>query len=405
MEEIWIWHGGPNGSQLRTDDVYLAADGAAFPQAPDVSLSRTCAVAYTFEDVTFVHRFPEPVQARHVKVVSDQGSDTTGDWTELREVAVMAPLPANPLSHVPSWALPEGSGLSGAPVVLVAPASWSGHNPPGWPDPEARWVWTLAGANSDAPFGTTRFRVLVDLPARTAAAVSVAADDRASVWVDGRKLWSWNRAGYWAAAPVILPPGRHVLAFECENSGNVAGPNASPAGLLVSVCDLAGTVLARSGGSGWQAENVCPEWAQPGNPAPGVPVKLLAQCGTSPDPAAWKVWVEPGTLSGAPAGEVGFRAEFDVAETVDGTLYVAADDRVTVWLDGVCVGHSHGGTFAALPVQLRPGRHVLALHAANAVVGSNNPGWVAATLKDASGRVVLRTGDPCWSSAGYLMLY
>jgi hypothetical protein len=187
---------------------------------------------------------PGGFRASQLKLTADLSSN----WTGVVELALLAELPVEEALAALSWTLPEGDGFGGAPVVLVKPASWSGHNPSYWPDPDASWVWCTAGATADAPTGTVRFRVPFEVQQAADAILYVAADDKVTVWLDGVKILYWQAADRYGGVPLRITPGRHVLAFECENAGT--SPN--PAGLLVTLRDWAGNVILRSGGPGWE---------------------------------------------------------------------------------------------------------------------------------------------------------
>jgi len=338
-------------------------------------------------------------------------ADLSYNWTGVVELAALADLPVEEALGAPSWTLPGGDGFGIAPVVLVKPASWSGHNPSYWPDPDASWVWCMAGATADAPTGTVRFRVPFEVQQATDAILYVAADDKVTVWLDGVKILYWQAADRYGATPLRLSPGKHVLAFECVNGGRALS---DPAGLLVSLKAWSGEVILRSGGPGWETSGyVCPEWAAPEAAQPEVTPVDFGQYGTWytlsgwPDPGAHYIWVDSGTKSNAPGGEVGFRAEFYLENQTDATLYVAVDDRASVWLDGVLVLNCRYGQVGSVKLSLGPGRHVLAVHAANQYVSAStgNPGSLLVSLRDGSGNVILRSGDPCWKATGYLVKY
>lgn len=86
------------------------------------------------------------------------------------------------------------------------------------------------------------------------AILYVAADDKVTAWVDGVRVLYWQNFDRYGGTPMRLSPGRHVLAFECEN----AGTSANPAGLLVTLRDWAGNVILHSGDPGWETSGYVP---------------------------------------------------------------------------------------------------------------------------------------------------
>lgn len=175
-------------------------------------------------------------------------TDLSGGWNGVWEVGVLSELPVEEVLGAPAWTLPEGEEFAGVPVGLAKPGLWSGHNPSYWPDPDAEWIWCTEGANSSAPVGKVRFRVPFEVRDPVDALLYVAADGKVTAWFDGVKILYWQAADRYGGTLLRITPGKHVLAFECENAG--IAPN--PAGLLVVLRDGAGHTILRSGDSGWE---------------------------------------------------------------------------------------------------------------------------------------------------------
>jgi len=240
LSEAWVWF--RDATQTRDCKIWVSRDGVSFSLAATVTATANGSVQ--LEAPTFKLKLPEGTVARYVRIEAD----CSKDWTGLHEAAVLGRVPVPEILVAPGWTLPEGECFGGEAVVLVKPGSWSGHNPYYWPDADAWWIWCTVGANSSAPLGKVRFRVPFEVRDCVDALLYVAADDKVTAWFDGVAILYWQAADRYGGVPLRITPGRHVLAFECENAGT--SPN--PAGLLVTLRDQAGNVILRSGDPGWE---------------------------------------------------------------------------------------------------------------------------------------------------------
>lgn len=237
LRRVMVWSKGSSTEQAGyridwTADGVWDFDSGWIPNVPCPS---------RLETVSWEKDAPVGCSTASVKL----GADLSKNWTGLWEVALLADLLLEEALQAPEWALPDGESFAAGPVLLRKPASWSGHNPAYWPDPDAWWVWATPGADIDAPAGTVRFRLTLDVPELVDALLYVAADDGVCAWLDGVPVLYWNDCDRYAGTPVRLSPGRHVFSFEAANASG-------PAGLLVSLGSRSGQVIARSGGAGWE---------------------------------------------------------------------------------------------------------------------------------------------------------
>lgn len=135
-------------------------------------------------------------------------TDLSVGWNGVWEVGVLGDFPLEEVFDAPAWTLPEGEEFAGVPVPLVKPASWSGHSPSYWPDPDAWWLWCTEGANSSALVGKVRFRVPFEVRDPVDALLYVAADDKVTAWFDGVKILYWQAADKYGGVPLrLLPAG------------------------------------------------------------------------------------------------------------------------------------------------------------------------------------------------------
>lgn len=241
VRRVIIWNGGLDYDQAWHRVDLLGPSGTWFRESGWIKNVR---VPGNMAVTSWEAEVPGGFAASALKLTTALSNGWIGVW----EVGVLGDLPLEEVLDAPAWTLPEGEGFAGVPVLLVKPASWSGHSPSYWPDPDAWWIWCTEGANSSAPVGKVRFRVPFEVRDPVDALLYVAADDKVTAWFDGVKILYWQAADRCGGVPLRITPGRHVLAFECENAGT--SPN--PAGLLVTLRDRAGNVILRSGGPGWE---------------------------------------------------------------------------------------------------------------------------------------------------------
>jgi len=171
-------------------------------------------------------------------------------------------------------------------------AAWEGSSET---VPLGDWIWYPEGKpHADAPVAARYFRRVFDLPDKAdvrRAALRVAADDKFTVWINGRELGSgadWKAPNNFDAA-AALKPGRNVLAVRGENvSSNVTQ---NPAGLTVGLdIELAGGVRSSiRSDAAWRAEQTAPVGWQ----------------GPEYDDAKWPAAVVAQTFGGLPWGRIG----------------------------------------------------------------------------------------------------
>jgi hypothetical protein len=122
-------------------------------------------------------------------------------------------------------------------------------------DPNAVWIWSTAGAASDAITGTVTLSRSLYLPqchtclsaGQAAIKIYMVVDNRATVYVNGALLINNQVSSVWnvgTPTPAVLYPGLNSLRFQATNDGG-------PAGLLLTItCAATGSVLLR-GDSSW----------------------------------------------------------------------------------------------------------------------------------------------------------
>jgi hypothetical protein len=175
----------------------------------------------------------------------------------------------------------------------------NGSPAPGWPR-EPRWIWSSPDAAQQAPPGTVYWRrsfTLDDVPAD--AALVIAADNRFTVFVNGRQLASGSnfRQPRLLDLRPYLTAGANVLAIEAVNdpvrSNNPQASPDSPAGLIAYAY-----LRHHSGPRGAQPENILDlvtdrHWRWSANSHDGWTA-------TTFDDADWSTASELGTADSAP---------------------------------------------------------------------------------------------------------
>ena len=141
-----------------------------------------------------------------------------------------APLPGNPVTAL---------GLYG-----IAPWGTTSN----FTDPLAQWIWNAPGSAASAPANTVPINFSTAIVNATSAplpiTISAIVDNNSTVTLNGLPIGPANGGwtGGYPKLSAMLAPGTNVLTFAATNAG--AGPN--PAGVLASVADSAGNVLART---------------------------------------------------------------------------------------------------------------------------------------------------------------
>ncbi|MFD4636109.1 family 78 glycoside hydrolase catalytic domain [Lentzea sp. NPDC058436] len=158
------------------------------------------------------------------------------------------------------------SAVSTFETGLYNPASeWRGAfigGPAGQGLDGATWIWYPEGSpTSGLPVMTRYFRKTFTLPSATTGTLAVTADDTATVWLNGEKIYSSPQvADSWKRAGVIdlsgrLRSGANTIAVSSSNTSD------SPTGLVAKL--TAGGVVVHTDGS-WKASTASPAgWEQP----------------------------------------------------------------------------------------------------------------------------------------------
>ncbi|MGW6445798.1 family 78 glycoside hydrolase catalytic domain [Lentzea sp. NPDC055074] len=147
----------------------------------------------------------------------------------------------------------------------------------------ASWIWFPEGSpTSGVPVMTRYFRKTFTLPSVPATgALAVTADDTATVWLNGVKIYSSPQvADSWKRAGVVdlsgrLRAGTNTIAVASANTSD------SPAGLVAKL--TAGDVVVPTDGT-WKASTQSPDgWEQPGFDDSGWPqARSIAGIGGAP---------------------------------------------------------------------------------------------------------------------------
>jgi hypothetical protein len=190
-----------------------------------------------------------------------------------------------------------GSTQLGAAKTWLLTMPWDRFEPhpewAAWVEADAPtlgdWVWLEPGAAKNAPVAARYFLKEFELPADAAvetAPVSVTADDRFTLWVNGTEVASGQSWGEAVTRDVAkqLRPGKNVLAVRAENA---PGPkDANPAGLNLALeVALAGGKRVRvATGANWRAAASAPGgWNRPGfDASKWASAAVVAANGTGP---------------------------------------------------------------------------------------------------------------------------
>ena len=141
---------------------------------------------------------------------------------------------------------------AGAGVNVLGPWNMGPWGVKSFVDTGALWIWNEAGAASTAAVGVCiDFNTVVTVEAATDVTFHIIADDRSDLRVNGRLVGDANGGwgGGYAQLTTLLSPGRNVVQIQGRNGGG-------PAGLLASIVDSAGTVIAHTDGS-WNWSGTC----------------------------------------------------------------------------------------------------------------------------------------------------
>lgn len=187
------------------------------------------------------------------------------------------------------------------PVFEAAPeggAPWG--STPGWPDPNAQWIWNLPMSATNAPADWPVYFVRVfTVPQREDVTLYVQADNQFAAYLDNRQVLSGN---VWdtvdSSSPISLDPGAHVLILEVQNDAPSVGPQpgANPAGLLAALYGPGGQLLFDTQGNP-ESQAGRPPWASQGDcPVDGIPSSnpgCNAWSSYSPPNPDWAVYTDP----------------------------------------------------------------------------------------------------------------
>lgn len=187
------------------------------------------------------------------------------------------------------------------PVFEATPvggAPWG--STPGWPDPNAQWVWNFPMSATNAPAEWPVYFVRVfAVPQQESVTLYVQADNQFTGYLDNQQVLSgqaWNVVD--SSSAINLAPGAHVLIIEVQNDASqvVPQPGANPAGLLAALYgpgnqllfDTQGNPASQAGQPPWAPQGNCPTNGIP-SPNPGC----NAWSSYSPPNPDWAVYTDP----------------------------------------------------------------------------------------------------------------
>jgi hypothetical protein len=153
------------------------------------------------------------------------------------------------------------------------------------------WIWFPEGdPATDAPVAPRFFRKVIELPdgAKVKRAVLRAtADDRCTVWLNGKELGaadSWKDLREFSGAVELLKPGRNVLAIRAENlkADVPQNPAGMTAGMSIEL-DKGRRIEVKSGAEWRASREEAAGWQQPAfDDAKWPPAKVAAPFGGGP---------------------------------------------------------------------------------------------------------------------------
>lgn len=387
ISEVRLWFAG-GSAQNRWARVSVSVDGTTFTPVGEKSVYAAASQDMRYPTMTF--SLPAGTKARWVKIEAD----SSYDWTALLEVVILGKVPLSEVMAAPEWTRASSTPFSGKAWAMgkygETGLPWGSVT--NWADAGAFWM--------GVPGTSAHFRTKFSVPSSTNGLIALVGDDSAVVWLDGVPVLSNAGTSITLDTPVFLAAGEHVLSVEASN-------NSGPGGVLVSVRTVSGQILAHSGEGSWECESNAAAWQLPGSAGDFADVPVVTPKNTGwtagPDPQAQWIWMSSTASTDAPAGSVHFRRPFTLSTPTTVTLSVAVDNSARVWLDGVEVlDWQSYSSVGSVGFSLPAGDHVLAIEATNTPHDLANPAGLLVSMKDASGAVILRSGDSGWQTSGYL---
>ncbi|MCC6508241.1 MAG: HEAT repeat domain-containing protein, partial [Pirellulaceae bacterium] len=133
----------------------------------------------------------------------------------------------------------------------------------GWHNPvsgrEAQWIWSPEHPRGMAPAGDCLFRKTIQVPAVEEASITITADDRYELWVNGRRIGNGQSIRQMENYDItrLLVSGKNVI---CVRVTNVA-EGAAAVAARVLVKPKGGSWLSYSTDKSWRsALDVTPQW-------------------------------------------------------------------------------------------------------------------------------------------------
>jgi len=161
------------------------------------------------------------------------------------------------------------------------PGFLAGNAPPSW-------IWFGPGGENQTIYLRRAFEITSPV---TAAKLVVAADDHATVYLDGQQLFAqdrWEEPGY-KDVTAAMTPGRHLLAVRAKNDKSAAGFL-----LRLSFESAAGSFALLSDGSWLASGSIDPGWQDPPfNDSKWSAATVLAPLGGKP----WDKVTEPSLVT------------------------------------------------------------------------------------------------------------
>lgn len=119
---------------------------------------------------------------------------------------------------------------------VTGPVTAYYHNPAGWPDSTAYWIWSRAQSDDPATWlaGTSYFRKAFTLASATTVMVFATADNTFRLWLDDELILDGDDWKQTFSARRDLIAGSHIIAVEATDIVTATG-FFGPGALLVSV--------------------------------------------------------------------------------------------------------------------------------------------------------------------------
>ncbi|MDX9972876.1 MAG: family 78 glycoside hydrolase catalytic domain, partial [FCB group bacterium] len=202
---------------------------------------------------------------------------------------------------------------------------------------DANWIWFNEGTpESSAAVGTCYFRKAFEIPAGrevVKSTVYAVGDNQGSVFLNNKHIGDFNtfKSATKFSLRKAITGGQNILAVSVDN----AGPNANPAGLLLSVRIefKEGDTLVLLTGSDWLASTTeAKEWKTPAfDDSAWTPAKELGKAGMEPwgMPAMPQERILPARM---------LRREFDGGEVKRAMAYISGLGLFELYVNGNRIG-------------------------------------------------------------------